>query len=804
MSNLGPQPNSPEEWKAYATSKEVADIPLREAEDVNHDSKIAMLRGVYLEASKALMPSLLRLNIFSDVLAFTQQETILSPYKNGIVQIMTRVLTAAAPVNIVIPQNASGAMSIYASIVDQPITVSTGSDSLTLDLGTKTDNVGVALGFTDGKLEYEYEKKYPASKSEELRASLSTQLRIALVQFWKRASIAISLCSYVAMLTAGQEGLSLLNTQAVALGQQLAGQAMAGPNMSYAPVLVLDRYKESTQYALNAATAFELQYERFQDKKESVEGQIQAWETMLAQASNEKQMRVNLRNTALDKYKSAAETAKSCSSQFEDDNFNLELLRIRFENGFAKWKDEQQLKAVFQILMAATTFALNIATLCLGNPGGGAGAAASVGQAVEAVVEAEKIVGQVGKFLTSGTLEKLIECVEALLEMVPVVESIVDAVGQLETDPSVEIPSSKNITGSNKSDADATVIVTMAAWDKWILESDQQIEFAVNEGIDGASDYRLALRKHAINGKQLAQAQAEVVKAGNEYIQAQMEVILSQQQIDGLLKLKEGYEGQEAVYAEAESLFYDRAMALRTSVVISLRNMAWAYRYWALAESSIVLDARKSLAEYQQDLATIVLEMENADSRYATFDYDILSENLPAGYGKSVKAGIAGDNHTGSFTLQPDKGLASKFDEGSHYRLDGLDPTLLGVLPKPEALKDGVVEVKLQITTSGIYADVQKGNVFYFASLPQVRRCSYDLDSDGVRGKTRVYPAFETKDHAEPTPFTQWKIKLLNPSDLVLDGLQGLELQFKGHVRFDERLRMLRANATRANATRGA
>lgn len=381
MSNLAPQPSSLAEWKAYATSEEVTSIPLREAENVNEDSvseiflqsfsyfeltliywkKIAILRGVYLEASAALLPSLLRLNVFSDVLAFTEQETIISPYKNGIIQIMCRVLTADAPVNIVIPSDASGAISIYAAIVDQPITVATGDDKLTLDLGPESENVGVALGFSKGKLDYEYEKKYPTSRSDDLKASLNTLLRIALVQFWKNTSIAISLCSYVATMTTNKEDYNLLNTQAVALGQQLAGQAMAGPSMSYAPVLVLNRYKETTQNALNAATAFELQFERFQDKRESLENQILAWDTMLSQAKNESNMRINIRNMALEKYKSSRITAKSCETQFEEYNFDLEMRRIQFENGFAKWQDEQQLKAVFQILMAAACKSSQIA-----------------------------------------------------------------------------------------------------------------------------------------------------------------------------------------------------------------------------------------------------------------------------------------------------------------------------------------------------------------------------------------------------------------------------------------------------------
>lgn len=269
-------------------------------------------------------------------------------------------------------------------------------------------------------------------------------------------------------------------------------------------------------------------------------------------------------------------------------------------------------------LIDIQAFALNIATLALGNVGGGAGAAASVGNAIEVIREIGNLVNEVGIFLTAITAERLAESVQALLELYPVVEKMVDAVERFETDPTVEIPSMDNISGTGKGDANAAAIVTMAAWDRWILESDQQIEFAVNENVNGATDYRLALRKHAINGKQLAQAQAGAIKAGYEYAQAQMDVILAQQQIDGLENLKNEFKGQEAIHAEAESMFYDRAMALRTSVVLSLRNMAWAYRYWALADSSIVLDAGKPLVEYQQDLTIIIIEMEHADSQYAS------------------------------------------------------------------------------------------------------------------------------------------------------------------------------------------
>jgi hypothetical protein len=238
--------------------------------------------------------------------------------------------------------------------------------------------------------------------------------------------------------------------------------------------------------------------------------------------------------------------------------------------------------------------------------------------AVEAVEEAEEIADQIEKALSSVTLENLGKATKALYKLYPSVAQIVDAVKDLEHTPDIEIPSMGDISGTAEGDADAAAIVTLAAWEIWILESNQQMKFAVDNAIRGASEYQLALQKHAINGKQLAQAQAEAMKAGYEYVQAQMEVIVCAKQVKDLQDLINKYTGQEDICLQAEAQLYDRLMALRTGVVIELQNMVWAYRYWALADSSIVLDAMKSVEDYNSDLYTISREMETIDEQYGS------------------------------------------------------------------------------------------------------------------------------------------------------------------------------------------
>lgn len=250
--------------------------------------------------------------------------------------------------------------------------------------------------------------------------------------------------------------------------------------------------------------------------------------------------------------------------------------------------------------------------MCVGNPAGASGAE----KAVEAAVEAEKIANQVAAKVTSGTFKKLKDVVKALGKLYPSASQMVKAIKALESNPSVDVPSIAEISGTTKGDADSSAIATMAAWDIWILESDNQMAFAVTAGIEGATAYQLALRKHAINGKQLVQIQAEAVKAGYEYVQAQMELIRCTKQVKDLQSLIDSYTGQEDVYLKAEVQLYDRLLALKTGVVIELQNMVWAYRYWALSESKLILNATKSIEDYDSDLYQIARDMETIDEQY--------------------------------------------------------------------------------------------------------------------------------------------------------------------------------------------
>ncbi|KAI9648028.1 hypothetical protein NHQ30_002656 [Ciborinia camelliae] len=793
MANITPQPDSPDEWKQYATSDAVTQIPLTKDEK-NSDDITTIRRDIYMDASEALKTPKTFLYTYSDVLAFTKKETIIEAPDGGMVTIMTRVISATAPTHLKLVTDKGCIVRIYATIIDQPLKVSVnGSEPILLEIGTGTEYVGVVLTVLPDKINQNYQKSYPKNQDDDFEAQLSAQLRIALVLFWRNTSIAISICAYVAAATTNPPLYNELNTQAAALGQQLAAQTITGPDMNYAPVLVIDDYKSTMNDILKALSEFETQYNRFQDKKESLDNQKQAWNAMMNKAINDKSLRISARNLARSKHTSAKEAVSRCSQLFESDIKELEAAKRKFREGLEAWERKQLFKAVFMLFTAL--YGEPHAILTSGDITG----ITDIVNAVTAVENARKNPDDEGMYLKSESLGNLGDCMQSIEKLYFAMDSVVQAVKDQESNPDVDIPTIGDISGTSAGDANAAEIMTLAAWDIWAPNSNDQMTFGLNESIGGAREYQLALQKHSINGKQLAQAQAETIKAGQEYVYAQMEVIIADKDIKALQDLLAQYCGQEAIYAQAEVKFYNRFMAMRTSLVMEMQNVIWAYKYWALEDSQIVLDSLKTTAAYSSDLVLIDLEIEAVNTRYVNgfqkFKRSISSNQLPSDYGSAMIEGLKGEDHRASFTFAPStdksdyQGFAGIFSDGNHFRVNGLETIMTGVIPKPDSIKDGVTTISIQISTSGVYADIQNNKAFNFTSPPKSIRFEYDLTASGDQGETHIPGTFSTEHHAEPTPFTQWTITVRNPEKFDWGGLTEVKLFWTGNAEFTARQR---------------
>ncbi|KAI8959809.1 hypothetical protein F5Y11DRAFT_331864 [Daldinia sp. FL1419] len=795
MSDIPAYPKTPAEWLQYAKSKIVSSIPLNG--DHKTDQNTYIERAIYLNELKLVNLADQLLYLYTDVFAFRQSKVTISPVAYSEIQVIARVITADEPIQLKFnPGNSGYTVYIYANVLEQPLSVSLGDDKpQTLEFGAGTEYVGVKLTVHKDAVNCSYQKAFAHNFDEDFQASLDTQLRVALSLFWSHTPIAISICSYVAAATTSPALYPQTNAQAVALGQQLAAQAMTGPEMGYAPVLKIDQYLPTVRDALKAVSAFDDQYQRFQDKEQDVDQIIDAWSLMLKSTQTQLARDKNLSSSAWDKYQDACTVVARCQEQLSVDNRQVGDAASTFSAGLNAWYAKTYLKATFYAISGIVKFANGLGVISLGFESDFGDAAGDLGSAIDLVITAENESDESGKSIPSATLRNLSDCMQALESLYPSTEKLVVGMRELENNPNADIPFFDKITGSADGDVDSRAIVTLAAWETWSLDADAQLNYAIEQGIDGASDYQVALRKQAVNGKALAQAQAQAIKAGHEYAQAVLEVVACNKDAANLKELLKQYQGNKEQYALAEAKFYNRVLAIRTSLVIQMQKLVWAYKYRALADSSVVLDSQKETIDFQADLLILDQEIQTADEKYATdyqpFEYKLPSKELPVNYGNLMIQGLQGDSHSASFTLAPtlnpkaSDSFATVFNDGSHFRLEGLETILQGVVPRPDALNNGVGKVDIDISTSGVYADIQGNKIFHFTSLARQVRLSYEIAEDGTVLDTLVHAIFPTQEHAEPTPFTQWTIKLRNPEVLDLSGLTGVELHWKGNARFE-------------------
>lgn len=69
------------------------------------------------------------------------------------------------------------------------------------------------------------------------------------------------------------------------------------------------------------------------------------------------------------------------------------------------------------------------------------------------------------------------------------------------------------------------------------------------------------------------------------------------------------WDEEKKIDEDAEAKFYDRFMTIRTSIVIQMRDVVWAYKFETPSDSKITLSVQKTAAEYEQDLATVAGEL---------------------------------------------------------------------------------------------------------------------------------------------------------------------------------------------------
>ncbi|KAF7941575.1 hypothetical protein EAE99_001212 [Botrytis elliptica] len=807
MSSNNTIPNTPDGWFQYSTSHSLSTLPQRSNIIAQHSKYV--VRDIYVDAPTAILASTSQLTqIFADVIAFSTPEITISISKNGVIYIISRVVTASGPFTITLNPASTNesAFTIYGSTFDQPISYKLNSSSTTpaipLDLSPASGNLGAQIDIKNGEATLTYLTKYDdlSITDIEFTKCLITQLRIASIFFWTQSSLSLDLTSHVARATATSATGVLLNLQAHALGQQISSSVLTGPNINYVPVLTLSTYKLVLDDVIATASAFETQYNRFADRAAAIADQKIAWKAMLDQDEGNITLQQTLVTNSLARWNNATDFLNSAEVTMRSHQLDIRDKESDFNLGIQEWKREQIIDTIVDVFQAIFGFATAIGEIAIGDPEAAAAAPGAAESAIKVVSEAGSLANL---FLKPETIEGIKGGTEAILKLYERTSAAVNDVAAVDLNSA-----GGDVSGEDQSNADLAAIVSIAAWDEWMIQSDEQMAYAVEQKIEGAGAYQAELRRHAIDGKLLVQARAQSVKIGQEYVQLWLQLQATKSNAARLQQLYDTYDGEQDAALEAQGYFYDRVSMLRTNIMIYMRDAIWAYKYYTLSDSTVVLDPLKTIVEYQEDLEMIVQEVtackENYSSDFTPFIPTIQTIDLPLNYRTSVVNALQSSSNSVTITLSPSTStssstsaadtssslppIAGPFIDGSRFRVFGMRAFLLGATPKPSAFSSSTsrATIRLQICTSGIYTDIQDGIIYGFTIKPLSRPFEYTVAKDGTVDLPPVKDSIiKSSDYVDPTAFAQWTVKIMNPGDLDLSGLTGLKLYWEGNARFN-------------------
>lgn len=242
---------------------------------------------------------------------------------------------------------------------------------------------------------------------------------------------------------------------------------------------------------------------------------------------------------------------------------------------------------------------------------GGAGIPA--GQVIVAIADFEKAAK-----LQKDSLLWLFKASDTLVKLYDLATKLVPAVKAAEKDPGAKLKFDEKYLSPEKSAVEAgeaSALAVVAAWDRWMLETDGQMESAVSAGIDGAAAYRTQLREHAIDGKLMTEAQAMAVKTSGEYVQAVLSLVAARESVERMTALRTSFMGQEDALVEAKTAYFDRLEEARTNILVRMRTVQLAHQYETLTSSKVRLDPLKdNILSYKEDAYDVVDELEQSQS----------------------------------------------------------------------------------------------------------------------------------------------------------------------------------------------
>jgi hypothetical protein len=619
--------------------------------------------------------------------------------------------------------------------------------------------VGVSVRFADGKPAVSDLVNYGMLRQgTQLGSSLDqSALYALLLSTENQQTLAAPMLRHIKAATAHWPERGQLYLQASALLCETDRRARGG---YYVPWLAKEVYSDQITAFLASAGRFEDAYEKIRRDNLSLQERADYARMMLRNYNDMQSVATQIRAQTQRNVSSAEEAVEHYREKVIEQHFLVRRAEGDFRRGIERYQEEKKSEAIFEICMATLTLGETVGSIALGVPDPEAAqAAAQVG------AEGSKLAKLMRKF--AETMRKLAELMKRIGKFTKKVKNLAETIQKI-MDAAHQI---KNLSGGTPSIPDFPAEseeeqFDIADWDLFAAETAEMIQPAVNEGIDGAAEYKVALLGLAIYGKALNQAQASLVALAQQLSIHLLQEAAARSQAERMRAYIDELERGVPVNQELMRWLYERQLHVKRWLWTAIRNHNDAFRYWALAEPVRMPAFSESVGELAEVLGNIARGEADALESFRG------PQNF---YAHRVRvddaAALAGFRKTRSISIEV-RLENPTFKNRDRVRLKEIRVWLEGVTAKDSVL--------LSVGASSGFRDRLRGREYQFAAAAPLELTFEYKQPETILmegGFADEYRAF----YFEPTPFSTWAVAVTDPG-LDLNGVRGIVLEFAGNA----------------------
>lgn len=142
-------------------------------------------------------------------------------------------------------------------------------------------------------------------------------------------------------------------------------------------------------------------------------------------------------------------------------------------------------------------------------------------------------------------------------------------------------------------------------WDEFLITAKAQMKKTIDEDIDGASDYLVAIEKLINHGKAIVAVEIDIAQEQSRQIDLRITADAKLKQINRIDAFLQNNQNSLDEIQDMEEQLFRTLNNLKRPIFVALTNYQAAFSYWSLDDTIVTPSLNQSYQEYRHDLALL-------------------------------------------------------------------------------------------------------------------------------------------------------------------------------------------------------